>query len=59
MVVAEEIMAPASGMRPVRTGFEGMRAGERRGDMESTIRVMLHRSQQVQLKLYAYECDPA
>lgn len=44
-------MAPASGMRPVRTGLESMRMEEAIGDMRPTIRAMLRRSQQVQLKL--------
>jgi hypothetical protein len=44
-------MAPANGMRPAWTGLESMRMEAGSGDMRSTIRAMLHRSQQVQLKL--------
>ena len=44
-------MAPANGMRPAWTGLESMRMEEAIGDMRPTIRAMLHRSQQVQLKL--------
>ena len=52
VIVAVKVMTPArSDMQPVLTGLESMRAGAIRGDMGSTIGVLLHCSQQVRLQL--------
>ncbi|MHB1056844.1 MAG: hypothetical protein ACYC0F_03040 [Rhodanobacter sp.] len=53
VVVVIAAMARArSGMRPVRTGAKCMRAGVESGDMEPTLRGLLHRGQQIHLQLF-------
>ncbi|WEN15797.1 hypothetical protein PY254_03745 [Rhodanobacter sp. AS-Z3] len=51
VVIAVMTLAP-NGMRPVRTGAKCMRASAEMGDMDSTIRAMLRRGQQIHLQLF-------